>query len=313
MVPIGGQPADIALDEARGVVYVANYTANRIDVVSMATKKLQTSINAAAQPASLALSPDGRYLVIAHLSNFEAPQSPANALTVMDLKQNSTQTFAFGSAPMGVAFGYDGLALVVTATDFVLLDPATGTLRTIGTVAGIIPRALPQPTPTNPREMIQSSVSASRDLSTVWGTIEMQGTDSLELIFRYDAVYKQVYLAGWTSDPILGPRVVSVNKTGTYALTGWAMYHQRGFLQAQFPDALGKFGIGSHAFDATKNIIYAQVPDSKWTCGHAARPAGGGRRQSGRARAVASARRTSPAGPSSTPRATSCTRPPRAG
>jgi uncharacterized protein (TIGR03437 family) len=265
VVPVGGQPADIALDEGRGVVYVANYTANRIDVVSIATKKIQTSINVPAQPASLSLSPDGRYLVIAHLSNFTAPQSAANALTVMDLQQNSTQTFAFGSAPMGVAFGYDGLALVVTATDFLLLDPATGAMQTLTTVDGIVPKTLPQPTPANPREIIQASVGTSRDLSTAWGTIELGGQDDLELIFRYDAVYKQVFLAAWTSTPILGPRVVSVNKTGSYCLTGWALYHQRGFLQAQFPDALGKFGIGSHAFDPTQNIVYAQVPDSTWT------------------------------------------------
>ena len=28
VVPIGGQASDLALDEARGVVYVANYTSN---------------------------------------------------------------------------------------------------------------------------------------------------------------------------------------------------------------------------------------------------------------------------------------------
>jgi hypothetical protein len=34
---IGGQPSDIALDEARGVLYVANFSANRIEVQSLAT------------------------------------------------------------------------------------------------------------------------------------------------------------------------------------------------------------------------------------------------------------------------------------
>ncbi len=35
VVPIGGHASDLALDEARGVVYVANFTANRIDVISL--------------------------------------------------------------------------------------------------------------------------------------------------------------------------------------------------------------------------------------------------------------------------------------
>src|SRR5690349_4521732 len=35
-VSIGGQAADLALDEARGVLYIANFTANRIEVMSLA-------------------------------------------------------------------------------------------------------------------------------------------------------------------------------------------------------------------------------------------------------------------------------------
>src|SRR5437870_232492 len=33
VVPIGGQASDIALDEARGVLYIANFPANRIEVM----------------------------------------------------------------------------------------------------------------------------------------------------------------------------------------------------------------------------------------------------------------------------------------
>jgi DNA-binding beta-propeller fold protein YncE len=47
VVAIGGQAADLALDEARGLIYVANFTANRVDVVSMASRSVQTSINVA--------------------------------------------------------------------------------------------------------------------------------------------------------------------------------------------------------------------------------------------------------------------------
>src|SRR5438270_12095016 len=80
VVPIGGQAADIALDEPRGVLYIANFTANRIDVLSLSDNTVHTSYNVAGQPGSLSLSPDGNYLVIAHYGNFTAPGTPATAL-----------------------------------------------------------------------------------------------------------------------------------------------------------------------------------------------------------------------------------------
>src|SRR5260370_40771345 len=61
VVSIGGHASDLALDEARGVLYIANFTANRVEVMSLATNAIQTSINAAAQPSGVAPSPDRRY------------------------------------------------------------------------------------------------------------------------------------------------------------------------------------------------------------------------------------------------------------
>ena len=62
VVSIGGAPADVALDEARGKLYVANFTANRIDVMSLSSKTIQTSFNVSSQPSSISVSPDGRWL-----------------------------------------------------------------------------------------------------------------------------------------------------------------------------------------------------------------------------------------------------------
>ena len=102
VVAIGGHASDLALDEGRGVLYIANFTANRIDVMSLADNAVQRSINVASQPSSLSVSPDGKYLVIAHYGNFVAPQSPSNGLTVINLETNARQTFALGSPPFGV-------------------------------------------------------------------------------------------------------------------------------------------------------------------------------------------------------------------
>src|SRR6266498_3315240 len=94
----------------------------------------------AAYPAGVALSPDGRYLVVTHYANFTDPStSPtgtsnttpaanrsANAVTVIDLNQGTRRSFGLPDPPMGVAFGIDGRALILTAAQFLLFDPATG-------------------------------------------------------------------------------------------------------------------------------------------------------------------------------------------
>ena len=119
-----------------------------IEVMSLANNTVQTSINVAAQPSALALSPDDRYLVVAHFGNAAPPASSSNAMTVIDLTSNGSRPFRSGSAPLGVAFGIDGLALVVTSTDFLLLDPASGTTEELDTIAGRhsrLCRSLPPP------------------------------------------------------------------------------------------------------------------------------------------------------------------------
>src|ERR1700685_3983822 len=114
VVPIGGEAADLALDETRGVLYVADFTANRIDVMSLATNQVQTSINVPAQPSSLSISPDGHWLLVAQYGNNAAPASSQNGLTLIDLTNHyAQQNYALGNPPLGVSFGIDGNALVV--------------------------------------------------------------------------------------------------------------------------------------------------------------------------------------------------------
>ena len=74
VVPIGGHAADIALDRTRAALYVANFTANVIDVISTADNSIQSSMNVAPQPGALALSMDSHYLLAAHYGNW-APRT----------------------------------------------------------------------------------------------------------------------------------------------------------------------------------------------------------------------------------------------
>ena len=59
VVDIGEHASDVALDERRGVVYVANYTGDEIAEVSTANCLVQRTINVMSQPAGLGLAAAG--------------------------------------------------------------------------------------------------------------------------------------------------------------------------------------------------------------------------------------------------------------
>jgi len=259
VVSIGGNASDLALDEKRGVLYIANFTANRIDVMSLADNSIQTSINVAPHPGSLALSPDGRYLVIAHFGNFTTLGSPNNALTIMDLTTNGKQTFAMGQTPLGVAFGIDGLALVVTTTEFLLLDPFTGITTALDTIAGVTAKALPYKNNNFPANIVASSVAASADGMHIYGITAASNQDSLTMEFHYEVNLKRISAVQYTSTPPLGPRAVSVAKDGSFYLAGWTMNDTSGWLISQFPNPSGILNIGSHAVDSSRGLVYAQM------------------------------------------------------
>jgi uncharacterized protein (TIGR03437 family) len=259
VVSIGGEAADLALDETRGLLYIADFTANRIDVMSLATNTIQTSINVAAQPSSISMSPDGHYLVATNYGNATAPASASNALTVIDLTNQGTQTFSLGNPPLGVAFGANGIALVVTTTDFLLFDPATGATQEIGTLASVVANTLPVAPATFPASITAASVAASADGLQIYG---LGGTSST-VTFRYDVTANALYPGGIvTSTGILGPRVVSLNTNGTLAMAGWVMVNQQGTFVNYFPQHSNQFAVGSTAFDDSRGLLYAQMPAS---------------------------------------------------
>jgi uncharacterized protein (TIGR03437 family) len=256
VVSIGGEASDLALDETRGLLYIANFTANRIDVMSLASNTIQTSIRVAAQPNSIALSPDGHYLVATNFGNAAAPGSPSNALTVIDLTNRGTQTFSLGNAPLGVAFGADGIALVVTTTDFLLFDPTTGATQELATLANVVANTLPVAPANFPADISAASVAASADGLHIYG---LGGTTST-VTFHYSVNAKAVYPGGIvTNSGILGPRVVSLNHDGSLVMAGWVMIDSGGFAN-YFPQHTNQFSVGTTAFDDSRGLLYAQIP-----------------------------------------------------
>src|SRR3954465_12059301 len=78
VVPIGGHASDVALDESRGVLYISNFTANRIEVMSTTDLTIKRSMNVPPQPSSLSLSPDNQFLLVSHFGNQTTPDPSRN-------------------------------------------------------------------------------------------------------------------------------------------------------------------------------------------------------------------------------------------
>ena len=162
VVPIGGEASDIALDEPRGVLYIANFAGNRIDVMKTSDFTIPRSINVNPLPGSIALSRDGQYLLIAHYGNFAPPASLDASLTLINLNTNTIQSLSVPAAPLAVAFGADGLALVVTTAEVDLLDPASGIFQTLATISvSLNSTALPARSPNFPVQITQSTLGVS--------------------------------------------------------------------------------------------------------------------------------------------------------
>lgn len=256
-IPIGGQSADLALDEARGVLYVANFTANRIEVMSLADGSIQTSYNVAAQPSSIALSADGRWLLVTHYSNFAAPATANNGLTVIDLTTRGRQTFALGNPPLGVAFGLDNLALVVTTREYILFDPVSGTTQVLDTIANVTAKTLPVAPQNFPPDIVSASVAVSGDGLTIYGLGSSSGT----FTFKYDVLSKQVGPGGIVlASGTLGPRTVSLNQDASKIMAGWIMIDRLGTFVNYFKAKTNQFSVGTTLFDNNRNVIYAQIP-----------------------------------------------------
>ena len=257
VVPISGQAADIALDPMRGVLYIANFTANRIDVMTLSNNTIQTSINVPNQPSSISVSPDGHWLLVASYGN-NSPGSPTNGLTVIDLTNgNAKQTYALSNSPLSVAFGLDGKALVVTTQEFIIFDPVVGTTSLYRTITQVVATlAIPQPAATFPRQFTQASAAVSADGLTIAG---MGGTGGSFLEYRYSVATHGLTSTTYTAVPPPGPSVVSLSQDGSMATFFWTVQDANFNTVAQFSNVAGLFQIGSTLIDSSRNLIYAQM------------------------------------------------------
>jgi len=257
-VPIGGEATDLAVDEPRGVLYISDFTASRIERMNLANFQLLSPIPVDPNPGSMSLSPDRLWLLVAHYNNPAAGAPNNNHLTLIDLLNgNAQQTLALPDPPLAVMFGADNRALVVTTKQFLLYNPLTNTATLLETIADFTANNIPATDGTFPLDITTASVSRSGDGNTIFGV----GGSGQAITFRYD-VPSQTVNPGeiQISNGNLGPRVVSLNQDGSRVMVGWTML-QRGLGITNFiPKSSNQFSVGTSLFDDSRGLIYAQIP-----------------------------------------------------
>jgi uncharacterized protein (TIGR03437 family) len=259
VVSIGGHAADLALDEARGAVYVANFTANRIEVLSTADNTIHSSINVAAQPGALALSPNGQYLVVTHFGNYTAADTSQNLITLIRLSDNSRQTFSTGDTPLAVGFTKDGYATILTTSSVLRFDPATGALAVTATWKSLA-KEIPADKATFPSAIVLAQLSVSADGWTMYA-IANGSTEGTQLFFRYNAQTGTMYAIGITASPKPLPRV-AVAPDGSWALIDQYRLDGEANVLAQYPNSIESTNIGGAVATADGASIYGQISTS---------------------------------------------------
>ena len=95
------------LDELRQRLYLANSTANRVDILDLNTRRIVKSIPTGTYPLSLALSVDSNSLFVTN--------TQSASITVIDLGSDTArQTVSLPARPEGIAVGTDGRVLITT-------------------------------------------------------------------------------------------------------------------------------------------------------------------------------------------------------
>lgn len=269
VVPVRGSVSDIALDELRGKLYIANFTAGRIEVMNTSDRSLGTPMILSKPPSSIAMSPENRFLVVGYDNNF-ATQPDKGGFTVFDLSANQRQDVAGGDPVLAVAFGAGSQALIVTTRGLLLLDPLSARTQTVAVNLSLYSMPLPVTFATFPENIIQAAAGVSGDgqvimilasptpvaSSTTGGTSTPDGA----VVIRYRVGETSATAVGYVTTPTLGPRVISVDQHGQNYLAGWGLLNLNSILLAQFPAPTGLLNAGAHAWDYPHNRIFAQIP-----------------------------------------------------
>lgn len=277
-VPVRGTVSDIALDETRSRLYIANFAAGRIEVMNTSDPKFGfgTPLLVTKPPSAVALSPGNHFLVVGEYDTFNA-SAETGGLAIFNLDQGTRQEFVLPYPVLSVAFGAGNQALVVTKGDFRLLDPTNGRTQVIG-ISALGGAPLPVPVGicapgklSFPANVVQAATGISGDQQTILILAEVTlpqigtcpGDQKVAALLHYQVGSNALEVANWIASPPLGPRAISVNQDASLFVAGWVLMDSNGVDRADFPNLIPgapmDYRKGGHAFDYSRNLIYADI------------------------------------------------------
>ena len=283
-VPVRGTVSDIALDESRSRLYIANFGAGRIEVMNTADPKFGflMPLLVSKPPSAVALSPGNHFLVAGEYDSFNSAvgATETGGAAIVNLDTGDRQEVPLPYPVLSVAFGAGNLALVVTKGDIRLLDPTTGQTQILDVTAlGGAPLPVPVAICTPnvfsfPANVVEAATGVSGDQQTILilaevgppppgGTCGVTAQTDVAVLLRYQVGANHVEQIAWTSTPPLGPRAVSVNQDASRFVGGWVLMDSDGVDRADFPNLITGSPMdlrkGGHAFDYSRNLIYADI------------------------------------------------------
>ena len=140
VIPLPGHINAVAIDEARGLIYAGNFSAGRVEVVSMATHQRVSSFSTTPQPAAMVgmdMSLDSRFLVTlnAPVTSGVAQLSGVTAVNLND--PSDRRHYPMIETPVAITFQSNGEAFIITTGGIVLFDPDDGSFRPLVDFAAI--------------------------------------------------------------------------------------------------------------------------------------------------------------------------------
>jgi uncharacterized protein (TIGR03437 family) len=255
LIPVKGTVSDLALDERRNQIFVANFSGYRIEVLNAADGSFVSAIPVSKPPSTVALSPDSRFLIVGQFDTFQNATAPG-ALTIFDLDAGGNREITVPHPVLAAFFGGGSKVFVVTTIAAFLVDPFTAAVEPL-TVHSLTRETLPVALATFPQKIVNASIASSADGKAIV-TYAYTGTNYFLLQYRIGEPV--VYYTSITTTNPGGPASVSVNADGTRLIAGTLLLDSESHNLGEFPNSAGDARIGGHAYDSLRGAIYSHVP-----------------------------------------------------
>ena len=256
VIPLGGTPSDIVLDELRRRIYIVNDKAARVEIFDIDANRVTGYIGVGNTPLAAAMSMDNAWLYVTN--------NGSASLSVIDLASGSVaQTVPLPSRPEGVEVGRDGRALVSMVGTGVVSGVPQGTLVVFdrsqtqsqqllpvnvpalpATPAPLPPTTLPRPVTTFRGKLLRTP-----DGQFIAGVVTP--TNASTYVFVYE-VASGVILRNRTSSG--QSSVLSMSPDGSRFMAGLALYDTATLaVSAQMNNAGAPFAFNS-VFNTLQNV-----------------------------------------------------------